>query len=241
MSDEILYIIIPAYNEEANIEAVVDQWYPVVERYHGEGMSRLVTLNDGSQDATLAYLMSLAESRPLMRVIDKKNSGHGATIYEGYILSLANGADFIFQTDSDGQTSPKEFNSFWNERKTAGAVIGSRHLRQDGVSRIFVTKVLKLVVRVVMGVDAADSNCPYRLIGRKALEDALGYVPEKFNLTNVALTAALIKRGWDISFKSIEFKARQGGTNSINFVNISKIGIRALRDLRLVARRIDES
>ena len=45
-----LYIVIPAYNESANIERTIDQWYPVVERHNDEGKSRLVIINDGSKD-----------------------------------------------------------------------------------------------------------------------------------------------------------------------------------------------
>ena len=41
-----LYIVIPAYNESANIERTIDQWYPVVERHNDEGKSRLVIIND---------------------------------------------------------------------------------------------------------------------------------------------------------------------------------------------------
>ena len=47
---EILYIVIPAYNEEENIEQCVNDWYPVVESHDGEGSSRLVIVNDGSKD-----------------------------------------------------------------------------------------------------------------------------------------------------------------------------------------------
>ena len=46
-----LYIIIPAYNEEANIGKVLDEWYPVVEAHPGAGRSRLVVVNDGSRDS----------------------------------------------------------------------------------------------------------------------------------------------------------------------------------------------
>ena len=50
MKQDSLYIVMPAYNEEANIEKVIEQWYPVVERT-GEN-SRLVIINDGSKDGT---------------------------------------------------------------------------------------------------------------------------------------------------------------------------------------------
>ena len=50
MKQDSLYIIMPAYNEEANIGNVIRQWYPIIEKIGGE--SRLVILNDGSRDKT---------------------------------------------------------------------------------------------------------------------------------------------------------------------------------------------
>lgn len=44
---EILYIVIPAYNEETNIEQCINDWYPVVEKHNGGGYSRLVIIDDG--------------------------------------------------------------------------------------------------------------------------------------------------------------------------------------------------
>ena len=64
---EILYIVIPAYNEEENIEQCVNDWYPVVESHDGEGSSRLVIVNDGSKDRTYEKLQELAKTRPLLK------------------------------------------------------------------------------------------------------------------------------------------------------------------------------
>ena len=74
-----LYIVIPAYNESANIERTIDQWYPVVERHNDEGKSRLVIINDGSKDHTYQLLQKCAASRPLLIPLDKPNGGHGPT------------------------------------------------------------------------------------------------------------------------------------------------------------------
>ena len=45
---DVLYIVIPAYNEEENISQVISDWYPIVEAHDGGGESRLVILDDGS-------------------------------------------------------------------------------------------------------------------------------------------------------------------------------------------------
>ena len=47
-----LYIVVPAYNESENIEALIEDWYPVVETHNESGDSRLVIINDGSKDNT---------------------------------------------------------------------------------------------------------------------------------------------------------------------------------------------
>ena len=49
-TQDLLYIVLPAYNEQENIEAVVAQWYPIVEAIGPE--SRLVVVDDGSRDKT---------------------------------------------------------------------------------------------------------------------------------------------------------------------------------------------
>ena len=104
-----LYIVIPAYNESENIEKTIDQWYPVVERHNDEGNSRLVIINDGSKDNTYELLQKCAATRPLLVPLDKPNGGHGPTVLYGYRYAIRQKADYIFQTDSDGQTNPDEF------------------------------------------------------------------------------------------------------------------------------------
>src|SRR2546425_92097 len=64
-------------------------------------------INDGSKDETAKILASLrAELGPRLRVVNKTNSGHGLTCREGYELALAEGTEWIFQIDSDGQCDP---------------------------------------------------------------------------------------------------------------------------------------
>lgn len=109
---EKLYIIIPAYNEEENIKTLIKDWYPVIEKYNGNGESRLVIINDGSKDNTYEILKKYEKKKPLLKALTKENGGHGPTVLYGYRYALKNNADYIFQTDSDGQTVPEEFDYF---------------------------------------------------------------------------------------------------------------------------------
>lgn len=231
---EKLYIVIPAYNEEENIEAVVADWYPIVEKIGGE--SRLVIIDDGSRDSTYKKMQELAETRPLFTPVTKSNEGHGATVLYGYQYALKAGANYVFQTDSDGQTLPAEFWPFWERRKDYEMVIGHRKGRQDGISRVFVTKTLKLVCQICFHVTVTDANTPFRLMQAKSLSKNIKLIPDKFNLSNVILSVIYAKKKQKVLYLPITFRPRQGGVNSINFKKIVKIGKKALHDFRQINR-----
>jgi dolichol-phosphate mannosyltransferase len=230
-----LYIVIPAYNEEMNIEAVAREWHEVIVKVGGEG-SKLVIINDGSKDNTYDKLCELKESLTHLEPINKPNGGHGATVLYGYNHALENGADYIFQTDSDGQTLPSEFYQFWDKREQYPAIIGYRNHRQDGFSRVLVTKVLKLVLFLVFGLRITDANTPFRLIQRDVLAKYITKIPKDFNLSNVMLTVQMVKAKENIKFIPITFRPRQGGVNSINFKRITKIGRQAVKDFRQIKK-----
>jgi glycosyltransferase involved in cell wall biosynthesis len=234
-----LIIVMPAYNEEANIESVVREWHDIAQRY-GTG-SKLLIVDDGSKDSTYKTLLALKESYPRLEPVTKPNSGHGATLLYAYDLALSKGADYVFQTDSDGQTLPTEFAPFWEMKDDYAMVIGSRRGRKDGFSRVIVTKTLKLVCLLCFGVKIEDANTPYRLMQAKTLRDSLKIVPSGFFLSNVALSAIYARRKQAVKFVPITFRPRQGGVNSINMKRIIKIGFKALKDFRAVNKSLKDS
>ena len=233
---EKLYIVIPAYNEEETIEQVVNEWYPVVASRGAD--SRLVIINDGSKDSTKDKLEELAKAKEQLVPITKENGGHGAAIMYGYNYALKEGADYVFQTDSDGQTLPSEFDEFWNQRNDFDVIIGYRNKREDGFSRKVVTKVLKLVIKVCFHTTVTDANTPFRLMKAEALNDEIKFVPEGFFLSNVLLTVLFTKHGKKMKFIPITFRPRQGGVNSINIKRIIKIGKQAVGDFRRLNKQI---
>jgi len=218
-----LYIIMPAYNEEATIRSVVKQWHPIAQKISGE--SRLVIIDDGSRDSTFSILTEMANDHPYLVPLTKKNSGHGATCLFGYRYAMENHSDFIFQTDSDGQTDPDEFWKFWENRNEYSMIVGTRNKRKDGFSRIVVTKVLKLFIMIMMCLYIEDANTPFRLIKTKILARYFHLIPEKFSLSNVLISVIFIRKKERCIWYPITFKERQGGVNSIDLKKIIKIGI----------------
>ncbi len=233
-----LYIIIPAYNESENIRQFIDDWYPIIESHNGGGESRLVIIDDGSKDDTYEILCECSKDRPLLEPLTKTNGGHGPTVLYGYRYAVQNHAKYIFQTDSDGQTNPDEFEKFWRQRQNYDAIIGCRPERQDGIFRKFVEKVLLLILRIIFNVKIPDSNAPFRLMDSRLVDKYIREMPEDFNLPNVMLTTYFAYFHEKIRFVKISFKPRQGGVNSINVKKIIILGWRALGDFYKLKRDI---
>lgn len=234
-----IYFVMPAYNEAENIENTIIQWYPIVERLSSNDIiTKLIIANDGSKDNTFAIMNRLKEKYSLLEPLDKPNSGHGATIFYLYQYAIKNGAEYIFQTDSDGQTNPDEFWQMWENRELYDFQIGYRKNRQDGSNRIFVTKILQLMVWLLFHVWVKDANTPFRLMKSDKLCRIMDIIPNDFFLCNVAISAIAVKWKYKIGWHTITFKPRQGGKNSINMKRIFNIGVEAWSDFISINKKI---
>ena len=225
---ETLYIVIPAYNEEKTISAVIDDWYEVVKKHNGGGKSRLVVIDDGGEDHTYEIAKNKKEKMPLLEVIKKKNSGHAPTCMYGYRYALKNGADMVFQTDSDGQTLASEFEPFWDALKENDVIMGFREKRGDGFGRLVVSRGLSIVNFLIFHVKVKDANVPYRLMKAEALEKTLALVPKDFVLGNAVLSVAFEKNGYHIKYLPISFVVRGGGVSMYNLKKIVGLGMKTL-------------
>lgn len=232
-----LYIVMPAYNEEANIEDVVKQWYPILEGKADN--SKLIIADSGSSDRTHEILEELkANGYPKLEILSDTNRYHGPKLIAMYDYAIKNGIDYVFQTDSDGQTNPDEFAAFWEERNNHGAVIGYRSVRGDGQSRAFVEKVVCFLLRLYFGVKVPDANAPFRLMKTDVLKKYLYKLPSDYNIPNIMITTYLKYFNEDILFRDITFKPRQGGVNSINIKRIIQIGWKALGDFHRLKKEM---
>lgn len=223
-----LYIVMPAYNEAENIEEVVREWYPILEGKDEE--SRLVIADGGSKDNTLQILYKLKEQYPKLEVFSKPGTDHGTKLIFLYDYAIKSGADYIFQTDSDGQTCPNEFDEFWQLRSTYDAIFGNRTKRGDGKSRAFVEKVLRFILWLYFGAKTPDANAPFRLMKAEIVKKYIYRLPEDFNLPNALLAAYFSVFKENVKYIVITFRPRQGGKNFINIKRIFGIGLESLKN-----------
>ena len=227
-----LAVVMPVYNEAANVSAVLHEWFDYLSIVAPNFV--LFAVNDGSNDRTREILDSLRdELGPRLQVVNKSNSGHGLACRDGYELALSEGSSWIFQIDSDGQCDPVFFEIPYRDRAAYDCIFGYRRTRDDGFCRVVVSLCCRLLLWLVTGTYLPDPNVPYRLMRSSALRKALRKVTADFELQNIGLAFAL-KQQPELAWKyfPIHFRARRGGENSINYRKIAKMGVNLLRDFR---------
>jgi len=227
-----LAIVVPIYNEAATIESVVSSWMQVLDTTGA--IFQFILINDGSTDSTIYVLQKLESQHPQkIIVVDKPNSGHGRSCRVGYsAAAAATCVEWVLQIDSDGQCDPSYFPEFWRRKESADCVFGRRIIRDDGLARSLTSKFCKLGATFLGGKDMVDPNVPYRLLRKDILASALTLIPASFDIHNVAITFVLKKKpGLRWEYVPIRFLSRQGGTNSINLLNVAHLGVSMLFDL----------
>lgn len=234
---ESLYVVLPAYNEETNIEEVIKTWYPVL---NGKSeLSRIIVADSGSTDNTHSILTEMKKKYLQLEILDNTEKQHGPKLIALYDYAIKHKIDYIFQTDSDGQTNPDEFNAFWDLRTKYDGIFGNRTSRGDGKLRAYVEKVVCLLIKLFFGVSIPDANAPFRLMKTEIVEKYLYRLPYDYNIPNIMITTYFAYFKEKMIFREITFKPRQRGKNSINLIKIIKIGWKALSDFSSFKKNIN--
>ncbi|MBK6819967.1 MAG: glycosyltransferase family 2 protein [Bacteroidetes bacterium] len=231
-----LWVIMPVYNEEEAIELVVNEWVAALETLKINYV--LCLLNDGSKDDTLLKINNLANNYSKLKIINKSNSGHGQTCVMGYQMAIENGADWVFQIDSDGQCDAQYFKNFIPYTDSFQCIYGVRKTRDDGMQRTIVSYFVTLFTWVATGKWVRDPNVPYRLIHVDVLSKFVYKVPVDFHLANIFVSVCCAKLS-QIKWIPIHFRDRMGGTASVKTFSFVKHGFKLFKQLRHAMKVID--
>jgi dolichol-phosphate mannosyltransferase len=229
-------IVMPVYNEAECIDEVVNDWIRELDLL---GISyRLLILNDGSRDNT-ADVLSKYGNNPKVRIINKKNSGHGPTILQGYHMAIQE-ALWVFQGDSDNEISAEHFKTLWQAREKFDAVIGSRTDRHQPLARKLVSFFSRFVVTLFYGSGVTDTNCAFRLLRSDILKQILNRLPKNMFAPNVAISGFLALEKARILNMTVPFRNRQTGEVSIKKWKLLKAAIKSfVQIIQIRFKRID--
>jgi glycosyltransferase involved in cell wall biosynthesis len=161
-----LSIVLPAYNEEANIPEAVARATDVAADVCQD--FEIIVVDDGSVDRTGAIVTELAAADPRVRLITHRyNLGYGEALRTGFKAARM---DLVFFTDADNQFDLKELKVFlpWSDR--VDVVAGYRINRQDSFGRRVNALIWNYFVRVLFYVPVRDIDCAFKLFRREVLE-----------------------------------------------------------------------
>lgn len=204
-------IIIPAYNESANILNTVKSIQEKAPDFD------YVVINDCSKDNTLDIL----EKNDINHVALPVNLGIGGAVQTGYKYALENGYDVAIQVDGDGQHDPAYLNLLLDTmlKNDADMVIGSRFIENKGFQstfarRIGITYFTKLI-RSLTGETITDPTSGFRMANKDVIEIFANDYPVDY--PEPESIVELLKMKKKIVEAPVEMKERQGGVSSINF------------------------
>jgi len=215
-------IVIPVYNEEEIILNVISQVLNFFKNTH----SKILIINDGSRDSTKKKLDKIKNKK--VKIIHKKNEGHGKTITLGYKKAIKMNAEFILQIDSDDQIPIEEFKKLIKFKNKYDFVIGNRLNRDDPFSRILISGLMKSIIFLLYGKYILDPNCPLRIMKTTFLKQIIKKISYS-TIPNILITILSKKKN---SYKSVNIKHIERYTgSSIRFLKLYKTCALAFFDI----------
>ena len=196
-----LSLIIPAYNEEARLGRMLDQYLPFLnERYAGR-YEILVVVN-GSRDRTEEVVREYARRHTPVRVIvEPRPIGKGGAVMLGFAHAQGRLLGFV---DADGATPPEAFQELVEHIGSAGAIIASRWMPGSQISvqqpfkRRLISRLFNTLVRVMFGLRISDTQCGAKVLTRKAVQAILPHIGITQWAFDVDLLFQLRRAGFDI-------------------------------------------
>ncbi len=164
--EEKILILIPAFNEESQIAAVIQQ---VKQELPG---IKVLVINDGSQDKTRQTALSSGASVLSHPV----NMGYGVALQTGYKYALKYEYDYVLQMDGDGQHDPKYLTHLLQTAKESkvDVVVGSRVLGKQEYQRSVVRGLgmtfFGFIATLLNGQRITDSTSGYQALSRQTVE-----------------------------------------------------------------------
>jgi glycosyltransferase involved in cell wall biosynthesis len=222
-------IVLPAYDEEPNIEQAIAEATEAAERLFRE--HEVVVVDDGSRDRTASLVLAAAERDPRVRLVrHDENRGYGEALRTGFLESRL---DFVFFTDADLQFDLNELEAFLQYAGTVDVVAGYRLNRQDPLQRRLIGYAWNLLVRVLFYVPVRDIDCAFKLFDRRVLREV--NIESVGAMVNTELMVKLGRAGASVVEVGVHHRPRRAG--EARGANVQVI-LTALREVRRMRKRL---
>ena len=231
-----LSVIIPIYNEEANVTELYGRLRGVLDGMVLPGGYELLFINDGSHDQSLALLKGLAAQDPQVRYFDfSRNFGHQIAVTAG--LDQASGAAVAI-IDADLQDPPELLADLYAKLRQGYDVVYAKRRSRQGESyakkltaKVFY-RILARITRVSIPVDTGD----FRIVSQRIVQ-ALRQMPEQHKF----LRGQIAWVGFRQTFVEYDRAERAGGETGYTYrkmLSFALDGITSFSDTPLKAATI---
>lgn len=216
MTDRIV-MVIPTYNEVANLEWIVGRLLAAQPGVH------VLVVDDESPDGTGRVADDLAAADARVHVLHRTaKGGLGAAYLAGFDWALAEGYDVIGEMDADGSHQPEQLHLLLDALDHADLVIGSRwvpggSVRNWPLRRELLSRGGNAYVRLLLGIDVRDATAGFRLFRRATLEKIdLSQVRSTGYVFQTDLVTRTLRAGLTVREVPIEFVERIRGESKMS-------------------------
>lgn len=168
MEQPYLSIVIPVFNEEANLRHLMDRLYPaVLDTGHS---FEIIFTNDGSSDRSLEILRQLVKEFEGVKIIEfTGNFGQHMAILAAFEMSSG---EIVITLDADLQNPPEEIARLIAEIEKGHDVVGTiRKLRQDSPFRKMASRIVNITTNKITGMQMQDYGCMLRAYHRHVVDN----------------------------------------------------------------------
>jgi len=209
-------IILPALNEEGNIEAAIQD---IQSYFHSrEEKYELIVIDDGSTDSTGEIAERLAKENGSVRVIHHSiNKGYGSALKEGFESSKYK---YVFFTDSDRQFDIKGLDILLPLIKTDAVeiIIGYRLKRKDPFIRRFLSWGYNSLVGYLFDLNVKDIDCAFKIF-RKDIFSKIKIESKDF-FVNTEILAKARYYGFNVLEVGVPHFPRTAGKTTVTLKHI---------------------
>jgi dolichol-phosphate mannosyltransferase len=218
------WLILPTYNEAANVEAILQAAGETLSGAAPEGFKVLV-VDDGSPDGTGRLADAMAEQHEWVEVLHRTaKGGIGPAYLAGFDHALKEGAGYVMEMDSDFSHDPADLARLLEAaRGGADLALGSRYVPGGGVMnwgllRRIVSEGGSTYARIVLGLQVRDLTGGFKCFRREVLE-AIDFatVRSRGYAFQVELTYRAVQRGFRVVEVPITFRDREQGQSKMSW------------------------
>ena len=224
-------IVVPVYNEEANIPELVPRLFAVLDTL--DRPSEVICVDDGSRDRSLDLLRGLLDRYPdRLRVVElSRNFGQHPAILAGFAIA---GGDVIVTIDADLQNPPEEIPKLLALADQGFDVVGGvREVRRDSLFRRAASRIVNRVTTAITGIRMTDYGCMLRAYSREVIdlinrcEESSTFIP--------ALAQTFSRRPAEVSVRHAE---RRAGASKYSLYRLLRLNFDLMTGFSVVPLQI---